>query len=124
MEKCEKKVKHILTDINTRVIYSELGEIKGQTGNSTLSRRIIWLKMKIQLKFAAMDRQFNSKLQFWIEWVEIPPQFKIIILSWRQSNAANTSLNFILNQMIRWESEGKSRDLPCGLYNFHVSSPL
>ncbi len=41
MEKCEKKVKHILTDINTRVIYSELGEIKGQTGNSTLSRRII-----------------------------------------------------------------------------------
>ncbi len=34
---------------------------------TTLSELIIWFKMKFQLEFAALDWQFNSKLQFWIE---------------------------------------------------------
>ncbi len=33
---------------------------------NALSKLIIWFEMEFQREFAALDGQFNSKLQFWI----------------------------------------------------------
>ncbi len=48
---------------------------------TTLSQLIIWLKMKFQLGFPALDWQFNFKIII-LNWGELSIQFKIVVLSW------------------------------------------
>ena len=70
----------------------------------TLSWRIIWFKMKIQLEFAAhwivnSTRNYNFELRWNFNSIQ-NYSFELNC----QSNAANSSWIFILNQMIRRES--------------------
>ena len=63
----------------------------------------IWLKMECKLKFAALDWQINSKYNFDLDWNFNSSQYCNLELNC-QSNAANSSWNFIFSQMIFWES--------------------
>ncbi len=67
---------------------------------STLSKLIIWFKMEFQLEFAALAGLTIKLKTTILNWVEISPQFKIIILSWIDNPMQQTQVG--IPSWIKW----------------------